>query len=251
MEEPHDISSSFAPSPLNSTARASLYQQLVERLEQDIRLGVYGADKALPSERALVGLFGVSRVTARKAIDVLVAQGRVIRRHGAGNFVAPRLTQSLSRVSGFSQELRQRGYQPSSRWLTRDTRPATEHESKQLALAEPAQVARLERLRLADGVPVALETTALPLALLPEPLRLNDSLYEYLGSVGQAPVRVVQHIRALNADAHLARLLDLPLATAVLWVTRTAYSASDEPVEFTVAYCRSDYYDFVVEMRGN
>lgn len=236
--------------PLNPSARAPLYQQLVDRLEQDIRHGVYGADKALPSERALVDVFGVSRVTARKAIDVLVAQGRVIRRHGAGNFVAPRLTQSLSRVSGFSQELRQRGFQPASRWLTRDIRAATEQEGEQLALAPATPVARLERLRLADGVPVALEVTALPLALLPDPLTLQDSLYEHLNALGQSPVRVVQHIRALNADAHLARLLDLPLATAVLWVTRTAYSASDEPVEFTVSYCRSDYYDFVVEMRG-
>jgi GntR family transcriptional regulator len=250
MNSARAISSAPAPSTLNTDARTPLYQQLVERLEQDIRHGVYGADKALPSERALVDLFGVSRVTARKAIDVLVAQGRVLRRHGAGNFVAPRLAQTLSRVSSFSQELRQRGVQPSSRWLARDVRAGTARECEQLALAWPAQVAGLERLRLADGVPVALEISALPLPLLPTPDTLQDSLYEHLAATGNAPVRALQHIRALNADAQLARLLDLPLATALLWVTRTAYRASDEPVEFTVAYCRSDYYDFVVEMRG-
>ena len=97
----------LGPQPLNPIARVPLYQQLVDRLEQDICHEVSGADKALPSERALVDLL---RVLAHKAIDALVAQGRVIRRHGAGNFVAPRLTQSLSRVSDFLKNCASAGF---------------------------------------------------------------------------------------------------------------------------------------------
>lgn len=225
-----------------------LYRQLATQLAQEIHQGHYQVDQALPSERALVEDRGVSRVTARKAIDVLVAQGLVQRRHGSGNFIAPRLEQRLTQLTGFSHELRQRGYLPTSRWLVRELGLASLPECQQLALTAPAQVARLERLRLADGVPMALELSVLPHAVLPEPHTLQSSLYEHLAAHAHAPVRAVQHIRALNADARTAQHLQIPLATAVLWVTRTAYAASGLAVEHTVSYCRSDNYDFVVEI---
>ena len=241
-------SPAFTLSPLNPADRSPLYRQLASQLAQDIRAGRYRADQALPSERMLVESLGVSRVTARKAIDVLVGQGLVLRRHGAGNFIAPWLEQSLSRLTGFTEELRQRGYVPTSTWLVRDIRAANAQECQQLALSPTAQVASLERLRLADGVPMALEFSVLPAAVLSQPEALGGSLYAHLAAIGQVPVRAVQHIRALNADARTAQRLEGPLATALLWVTRTAYLASGRPVEHTVSYCRSDYYDFVVEM---
>lgn len=231
-----------------SSDRSPLYRQLADRLAQDIHAGRYRVDQALPSERTLVESTGVSRVTARKAIDALVAQGLVLRRHGSGNFIAPRLEQTLSHLTGFTEELRQRGYVPTSIWLARGIRAASVQECQQLALSEPAQVASLERLRLADGVPMALEFSTLPLAVLPQPHTLEGSLYAHLAAASHAPVRAVQHIRACNADARTAQRLALPAATALLWVTRTAYGVSGQPVEHTVSYCRSDYYDFVVDI---
>jgi len=242
-------SPAFTLSPLNPADRSPLYRQLAGQLAQDIRAGRYRVDQALPSERTLVESLGVSRVTARKAIDELVAQGLVQRRHGAGNFIAPRLEQTLSRLTGFTEELRQRGYAPTSTWLARDIRAASAQECQQLALSPPAQVASLERLRRADGVPMALEFSVLPVAALPQPEALEGSLYAHLAATGQAPVRAVQHIRALNADARTAQRLEVPLATALLWVTRTAYLASGQPVEHTVSYCRSDYYDLMLRSR--
>lgn len=241
-----------SPSPslprIHASDRSPLYRRLAGQLAQDIDAGRYRVDQALPSERALVESLGVSRVTARKAIDELVARGLVQRRHGSGNFIAPRLEQTLSRLTGFTEELRQRGYHPASVWLAREIRVADTRECQQLVLSPPAQVASLERLRLADGVPMALELSVLPVAVLPQPGALEGSLYAHLAVTGHAPVRAVQHIRALNADARTAQLLGVPLATALLWVARTAYLASGQPVEHTVSYCRSDYYDFVVEM---
>lgn len=240
--------SAFALSPLIPADRLPLYRQLAAQLAQDIHAGRYRVDQALPSERTLVESMGVSRVTARKAIDELVAQGLVQRRHGSGNFIAPRLEQTLSRLTGFTEELRQRGFRPTSVWLAREIRVASTWECQQLALSPPAQVASLERLRLADGVPMALEASTLPQAILPQPHTLEGSLYAHLTAASHAPVRAVQHIRALNADARTAQLLEVPAATALLWVTRTAYAASGQPVEHTVSYCRSDDYDFVVEI---
>lgn len=227
-----------------------LYQQLARQLAADIRAGTYAGDQALPSERTLSEALGVSRVTARKAIDTLVNQGLVLRRHGAGNFVAPRLEQASSKLASFSEELRQRGYTPSSHWITRTIANASATEREALGLGRGERVARLERLRLADGVPMALEHSVLPLDRLPRPQSLKGSLYRHLTALGNTPVRARQTVRAINADDTMAKQLDVLPGTALLWVQRTAQDAQGRPIEFTQSYCRSDYYHFVAELRS-
>jgi GntR family transcriptional regulator len=239
------------PSALAQSAKTDnspLYLQLAHQLEKDIRAGTYRVDQALPSERMLCESLGVSRITARKAIDILVARGLVLRRHGSGNFIAPRLEQPVSQLVSFSQQLRQRGYAPSSQWISRSVRAATAPEREALGLPRSARVAHLERLRLADGVPMAYEVSVLPVAVLPRPQALQDSLYAWLAAEGKAPVRGTQHIRASNADAGTAKLLQVAKGMALLEVTRTAFDATGLAVEFTQSYCRSDYYDFVAEL---
>jgi hypothetical protein len=108
----------------------------------------------------------VSRVTARKAIDQLVDQGLIVRRRGSGNYIAPRIEQPLSRLTSFSEELHQRGYTPSSRWLERAITSAVPDEQLSLGLSPGARVARLERLRLADDVVMAYEMSVLPQTVL-------------------------------------------------------------------------------------
>ncbi len=227
-----------------------LYQQLARQLTAGILAGTYRVDQALPSERVLCESLGVSRITARKAIEVLVDQGLVLRRHGSGNFIAPRIEQPTSKLASFSEELRQRGYVPASQWITRETGTATPQEREALGLPRRAKVARLLRLRLADGVPMAYEHSALPLPVLPRPQELDGSLYLHLARSGVAPVRAVQHLRAINATADMAAHLQVPEGAALLWVSRVAHSADGAAIEFTQTYCRSDYYAFVAELRS-
>ena len=226
-----------------------LYLQLARKLGLAIREGRFQADEALPSERVLSEAIQVSRVTARKAIDQLAEQGLIVRRRGSGNYIAPRVELPLSRLTSFSEELQQRGHLPSSRWLRRAVTAALPDELLSLGLSPGARVARLERLRLADDVVMAFEVSVLPESALPEPEAVDGSLYEHLKALGQAPVRALQHIRALNAEPHLARQLGVPDGQAVLFITRIGYLESGRPVELTHSYCRSDYYDFVAEMR--
>ena len=87
-----------------------LYQQLARQLTEGILAGTYRVDQALPSERVLSESRNLSRVTARKAIDRLVEQGLIVRKHGSGNYIAPRLEQPLTRLTSFSEELHQRGF---------------------------------------------------------------------------------------------------------------------------------------------
>ena len=236
--------------PLLDDSSSPLYLQLARQLEQGIRAGTYAVDQALPSERVLCASLGVSRITARKAIDVLVAQGLVLRKHGSGNFIAPRLEQPTSKLASFSQELRQRGFVPSSQWLRRAIDSASAPEREALGLPRGAKVARLLRLRLADGVPMAYEHSVVPLAVLPRPQALEGSLYAELARGGHAPTRASQQLRALNAAPDIASHLGLPAGTALLWVSRVAYGPNSSAIEFTHTYCRSDYYAFVAELRS-
>lgn len=226
-----------------------LYMQIARKLSDDVRNGRYQVDQALPSERTLSELLNVSRVTARKAIDQLVDQGLVVRRRGSGNYIAPRIEQPLSNLTSFSEQLQQRGYTPKSLWLKRAIVTASADEQMSLALSPSSKVARLERLRMADEVVMAYEVSVLPQHIVPKPEAIGDSLYAFLESTGKAPVRALQHIRAMNAPAELAGQLDVPVGQAVLFITRIAYLESGEAVELTHSYCRSDHYDFVAEMR--
>ena len=239
------------PFEFRADARAAspLYMQLAQKLAQAIRNDDYRPNEALPSERVLSESLSLSRVTARKAIDQLVEQGLVVRRRGSGNYIAPRLEQPLSRLTSFSDELRQRGFKPSSRWLARGCTAAAPDEQLSLGLSPGSRVARLERLRLADNVVMAYEVSVLPEQVLPDPSQVDASLYAHLAILGRAPVRALQRLRALNADKRLAQLLEVPTGRAVLFITRVGYLDTGQAVELTHSYCRSDYYDFVAEMR--
>lgn len=223
--------------------------QLARKLGQSVREGRYLPDEALPSERVLSERLAVSRATARSAIDQLVEQGLIVRKRGSGNYIAPRLEQPLAHLTSFSEELKRRGYVPSSQWLQREIADAKTEEQLSLGLSSGAKVARLERLRLADEVVMAYEVSVLPLSVLPDPQEVDGSLYEFLALTKQTPVRALQHIRAMNASPKLAQRLDIPDRQAVLFITRIGYNVSGHTVELTHSYCRSDYYDFVAEMR--
>lgn len=226
-----------------------LYVQLRVALAQAIRQGVFRAAEALPSERDLCEALGISRITARKAIEGLADEGLIVRRQGSGNYISPRLEQPLLKLTGFTEELRQRGFVPSSQWIKRLLSHALPEEALALGLSPSAPVARLERVRRADKVPMAYEVSVLPAEIVPDPAAVEDSLYRYLEERGTPPVRALQHIRAINASPQHAELLEVANAYALLYITRVAYRDDGRAIEFTKTYCRSDYYDLIAELR--
>jgi GntR family transcriptional regulator len=226
-----------------------LYLQVRKVLLNAIKRGVFQADDALPSERTLSEMIGISRVTARKAIDALASEGVIVRKHGSGNYIAPLLEQPLSRLTSFTEELKQRGFKPTSRWLSRVVARALPDELLTFGLSPGAKVVRLERVRMASDVPMAFEYSVLPLTFVPKPEALQDSLYAYLAKHGFLPSRALQHIRASNATARHAQLLSIAEGLALMDVTRISYLEDGRVVEVTQTLCRNDYYDFVVELR--
>jgi GntR family transcriptional regulator len=224
-----------------------LYLQISRRLSEAVRAGDYKVNEVLPSERTLADTLGVSRVTARKALDHLVSVGMIHRIRGSGNYIAP-IPMPLSRLSGFSEDLTKRGYQPSSRWLSRILGEPRVDEQMALGLSPGAKVARLERIRMHDAVAVSYETSVIPARYIPQPLDIESSMYEYLAQGGNRPVRALQHFKAVNASSDIAEKLGVPLGQALFFIRRVGYLQSGAAVELTSSYCLSEYFDFVAEM---
>src|SRR5688572_24714442 len=99
--------------------RGPLYRRLEERLRHAIESGALKPDQALPPERDLADELGVSRITLRKALDGLVGSGLLVRRQGAGTFVAGRVEKSFSKLTSFSEDMAARGRTSRSEWLAR------------------------------------------------------------------------------------------------------------------------------------
>ncbi|CAK9891009.1 MULTISPECIES: GntR family transcriptional regulator [Pseudomonas] len=233
----------------DDTLATPLYLQLARNLEQAIHAGQWKAEQALPSERSLSEALDISRVTARKALEVLLEQGLIRRIQGSGTFITPRLEQPLSRLSSFSEMLRMKGFTPSSQWLERSVDTPSADELVRLSLSPNEQVVHLKRLRKADDIVMAVEYSTLPARLLSTPEAIGDSLYQYLDQIGKPVVRALQHIRAINASAELAARVGIQPGTAMLLMTRVGYLDDNTPIELTDTYCRDDYYDFVAELR--
>ncbi len=228
------------------------YVQLRRRLEEGIGAGVLPPNSSLPPERELAEITDLSRVTVRKAIQELVREGLVEQRQGSGTFVREpvrRMEQSLSHLTSFTDDMARRGMSTTSKWLERGVFAPTPHEASILGLGEEHEVARIYRLREADGLPMALERASLPLDVLPNPLEVTTSLYEVLERLGNMPSRAVQKISAINIESPEADLLDVPEGAAGLSIERTSYLDDGRVAELTRSLYRGDAYDFIAELR--
>jgi len=228
-----------------------LYLRLQERIRSSITRGDLRPLEALPGERDIAEGFRVSRVTVRKALAGLVKSGLLKQRQGSGTYVsAPpqRVEQALSRLTSFSEDMRSRGLVPTVRWLAREVSLASPGEAMRLLLSPGEQVCRLHRLRLAGGTPMAIERATLPARFLPDPLLLEESLYDLLALRGVRPVRALQRLSAAHLSAEEAALLEVPVGAAALAIDRLAFLEDSTPVEFTRSWYRGDAYDFVAEL---
>lgn len=228
------------------------YEQLYRHLVAAIADGTLKPETQIPPERDLAELAQVSRVTVRKAVGQLVEDGQLEQRRGAGTFVrAPRarMDNSQSTLVSFSDYMRQRGKVPTSRILSAGLHAPTPAEQQALGLMTSGRVARIERLRSADGVPMALEYSSWPADILPDPEAVKGSLYDHIRALGHVPTHAVQRVSAANLKVSEAQLLHMEAGQAVLRIDRTGYLASGRPVEFTRGLYRSDIYDFIAELR--
>ena len=229
---------------------APLYRQLQRALREAISSRVLAPDDALPAEREFADELGVSRITVRKALDGLVGEGLLIRRQGAGTFVAARVEKNFSKLSSFTEDMISRGRAPHSAWLSRAEGQVTPEESLTLGLSPGAPVYRFHRIRYADGAPMALEYSTLPAFSMPSPDFVEASLYEALEKTGHRPVRALQRLRAVLFTDEQAELLGVAPRDAGLLIERRGFLKDGRTVEVTQSYYRGDAYDVVAELNA-
>ena len=225
-----------------------LYLQLADQIRARIGDGLIKVGDALPSERELSHSGRISRVTVRKALDTLLREGLLSRRHGSGTYIAPRIEQSAGLLVGFSADMSNRGFVAGAISIERSVGVATPEEALTLALSVDAKVLRLTRVRTADEEPLAIERAVVPAALLPR-IDEGQSLYAALAARSHRPVRGLQRLQASLATAAEAKLLSIPVGAAILRIERRAFLADGRPVEFTRSAYRGDRYDFMTEVR--
>jgi GntR family transcriptional regulator len=225
-----------------------LHVSLRDEIARAIRERAVRPGSRLPSERSLAEALDISRVTLRKALDALCDEGLLLRQQGARTVVVHRLEKAVSRLTGFSDDMRARGREPGALWIERTVGPPSRAEAAALKLSESAKVVRLVRVRTADGEPVAVERATLPQALLHDPELVGQSLYAALDKLGVRPVRGVQKMRAVAARPPEARLLGCDTGTPLFCVERRCFDLKGTCVAFTETHYLGTAYDFVTDL---
>ena len=237
-----------AVGPLDGRGNLPLYQELQRALRKAIDNRILGPDDALPSERDLAVDFAVSRITVRKALDGLVADGLLVRRQGAGNFVSARVDKNFAMLTSFSEDMRARGRNPRSVWLRKSAGTVTPEEALTLRSSPGTPVFRFHRIRFADDAPMALEYATILASCLPSLEAVESSLYAALERAGNRPVRALQRLRAVLFNAEQAQLLQAKENDPGLLVERLGFLKDGRAAEFTQSFFRGDIYDFVAEL---
>ena len=237
--------------PLDESSAQPLYQQLQRALRGAIENGIIGPDDALPPERDLAEMLGVSRITVRKAIDELVEDGLLIRKQGSGTFVSNRVEKNFAKLTSFSEDMRARGREPRSVWMNRAAGTVTPEESLTLRSSPGTPVFRFHRIRYADDAPMAIEYATVIASCLTSLDEVESSLYEALERTGNRPVRALQRLRAVLLTADQAKLLKAQEGEAGLLVARVGYLKDGRAVEYSQSYYRGEIYDFVAELSAS
>lgn len=236
-----------------------LYLQLKESLQADILARRLQPHQQLPSERELCSHFRVSRMTVRQALLDLAREGLIYSRVGKGTFVSePKIDQQLRTLTGFSQDMQNRGRKPTSRVLEAKTEPASAAVAQALRVSVGVPVFLLVRVRLADKLPLAVETVHLSKALCPNLLKHDfscESLYAVLEQdYGYRLTRAEQTIEAGLAGPHEVALLQVQAHAPVLIMERLTFTDQNIPIEHVHSIYRGDRYKFSsvlsVEARG-
>ncbi len=226
-----------------------LYKRLKTAIEAAILSNAVKAGAVLPGERVLAETLSVSRVTVRKAFALLEEEGFLHRRQGFKTEIGSRLEKSLATLTSFSEDLLARGLVPGCVWLSKQIVRPSPTEMMALGVSGNSGVLRMKRIRTADGAPIAIEISAVPVRFLPSPDMVKNSLYEALDGRGFLPQRAIQRMRSRAASAEDGQHLHCEPGAPLLTTERRCFLGDGQIVEYCETRYKGDVYDFVFELQ--
>jgi GntR family transcriptional regulator len=237
----------------NSSDARPLYARVEAELAASICNRHMKPGDQLPTESDLVQRFGVSRPTIRQAIQNLAARGLVEIRRGKGTFATlPKLTQPLSSLSGFVEDMEMLGRNATARVIDKRIVKAGEAVARHLALPRDADVVRIQRVRLADGVPLSFDDTYLPLEIgkkiMAEKLE-TDPIFSLLEEKYGVPLIEAEYrLEALAAEPAIAQALEIEPLSPMLVIERISYGEGNQPLDYEKLHYRGDLIRFTTRL---
>lgn len=230
-----------------------LYLRVETVLASEIADRTLKVGDQLPTEDSLITRFEVSRITVRRAIQNLVSRGLVEIRRGKGTFVAaPKLTQELTELSGFVEDMCAVGRKPTARVLGKEIVTADTTVASHLALTKGERVVRIRRVRLADGVPISFDETYLPLEIGKKIITNNlkvEPIFSLLERKYDIPLLEAEYkLEAVAAEADVAAALLVKQGCPIFRIERTSYSTGNRPVDYEKLHYRGDLVRFVTRL---
>lgn len=235
-----------------SDKQPARYEQIAEFLRGLVSIAEPG--DRLPSEAELCERFGVSRMTARQAMQKVANDGLIERRRGAGTFVRARpVPRDLGSPLSFSGSMRARGMSVSSETLEWGETTPDETERSALGLERGERGYVLERLRRADGTPMAIERVVMPrdLALSLDRGFQDGSLHEAFRRTGRIPTEAHAEVSARRAHKRERDLLGLPPSATIISERRTIYDQDGNALERTETRYAASRYSFRAILRNS
>lgn len=210
----------------------------------------------MPTENELIEQYKISRVTVRKALDILQNEGLVAKRRGYGTFVqSKKMEQQLNQVLHFSKEMEKRGKKSTTKVLANQLTDADTKISTALQIPLSTKLAHISRLRYADDIPMCMESAYLIYENCPLVLAQNfstSSLRTFLSSFyGIVWTHAHQNIYAIKADAKLAEYLEIKKGEPLFYIERISYDQNNQPGEFLRAYYRGDSYSLSINLSAS
>jgi GntR family transcriptional regulator len=228
--------------------RAPLYSRLRQALRERVISGEWRPGDQIPTIRQLGELYGVSRVTVVQALDTLAQEGVLIRWQGKGIFVGqPRNAEPRIPLLSFTEETVARGATPSCRMLCLRLEPPTPGLMARFDLKPSERVVHLERLRLVNGSPLALQQAYLPEHFVPGLVEQRDpieSLYQVLSNTyGVLPTNAFESYEPIRLSPDQARLLETQPGAPAFRVDRTTTDQHGRTIEYVSSVVRGDRYE--------
>jgi GntR family transcriptional regulator len=238
---------------IDRRSKLPFYQQLYEILRGKIARKEWKPGDMIPPESELIETYQVSRSTVRQVLDILVNEGLIYRERGRGSFIAHlTLEQSMTRIVSFTEDMRQRGFEPGTRVLSARLVPASKDIAERLQVPTGEPLACVERLRLADGEPMSIEESYLVNRCCPDILQHDYARLPLRQMLEQDyNIRLVnakQVIRAIAAPTNLAEFLEIRPRSPLLYIERISFSQNNVPIEFLRIYYRADRYSLYNEL---